>query len=139
MRISDWSSDVCSSDLQRGDDVVFGHRGHAPQVGYLAARFTQGQVAQCKRLVARYAAGAQAGVVDAAERVAVEAFAADGLLDAADDGRGRLAAELLVEDRAGERIDRVERPAPARVRVDRADPLHPLAELEIGRAHVRTP
>src|SRR3546814_3847573 len=123
MRISDWSSDVCSSDLadavdrhQRGDDVVFGHRGHAPQVGYLAARFTQGQVAQCQRLVARYAAGAQAGVVDAAERVAVEAFAADGLLDAADDGRGRLAAELLVEDRAGERIDRVER--------------------QIGRAHV---
>src|SRR3546814_7427884 len=101
MRISDLSSDVCSSDL---------------------ARFTQGQVAQCQRLVARYAAGAQAGVVDAAERVAVEAFAADGLLDAADDGRGRLAAELLVEDRAGERIDRVERPAPARVRVDRADP-----------------
>src|SRR3546814_15053673 len=99
MRISDLSSDVCSSDL---------------------ARFTQGQVAQCKRLVARYAAGAQAGVVDAAERVAVEAFAADGLLDADDDGRGRLAAELLVEDRAGESIARVERPAPARGRVDRA-------------------
>src|SRR3546814_8410602 len=133
MRISDWSSDVCSSDLQRGDDVVFGRRGHAPQVGYLAARFTQGQVAQCKRLVARYAAGAQAGVVDAAERVAVEAFAADGLLDAADDGRGRLAAELLVEDRAGERIDRVERPAPARVRVGRRSEEHTFEEREEER------
>src|SRR3546814_7111244 len=54
-----------------------------------------------------------------------------------DDGRGRLAAELLVEDRAGERIDRVERPAPARVRVDRADPLHPLAELAIAPGQVR--
>src|SRR3546814_2126872 len=85
----------------------------------------------------RAAAGGQAGVVDAAELVAVEAFAADGLLDAADDGGGRLAAELLVEDRAGERIDRVERPAPARVRVDRADPLHPLAELAIAPGQVR--
>src|SRR3546814_19079346 len=80
----------------------------------------------------RAAAGGQAGVVDAAERVAVEAFAADGLLDAADDGRGRLAAELLVEDRAGERTDRVERPAPARVRVDRADTIPPLSELAVA-------
>src|SRR3546814_18348074 len=93
----------------------------------------------------RAAAGGQAGVVDAAERVAVEAFAADGLLDADDDGGGRLAAELLVEERAGERIDRVERPAPARVRVDRAAPLHPLPALahtpgqvrELGRASGR--
>src|SRR3546814_18372432 len=35
MRISDWSSDVCSSDLQHGDAAVAGHEGD-PQLAAAA-------------------------------------------------------------------------------------------------------
>ena len=76
------------------------------------------------------------GVVAARQRVAVEAVAVDRGFDAADDRRRGLAAELLVEDRARQRIDRIERLAPARIGLDRAELLHPCAELAVALAEV---
>src|SRR3546814_1450780 len=47
MRISDWSSDVCSSDLAQVDQLAVGeagagqHRGHAPVHGVEAVRLAE--------------------------------------------------------------------------------------------------
>src|SRR5690606_12699416 len=48
-----------------------------------------------------------------------------------------LAAELLVKDGAGQRVDRVEGLAPARVGLDRPEPAHPRAQLAVALAQVR--
>src|SRR5690606_23485313 len=84
---------------QRLDDRVVLHHRHAPQVGDLARLFAPRQVAQREQLVAGNPAGADGRVIAARQGVAMEAFAADGFLYPADDGRRGLAAELLVEDR----------------------------------------
>src|SRR5690606_3370545 len=89
-----------------------------------------------KQLVAGNAAGPDGRVVAARQRVAMETVAADGGLDATDDGGRGLAAELLVEDRPGQRIDRVEALAPARIGFDHPDPLHPRGELAIALRQV---
>src|SRR5690606_7389499 len=122
---------------QRGDDRVLVHGRHLPQRRDLAGRLAPGQVAQGQGLVAGGAAGAQAGVVDARQGVAVKAVAADRRLDPADDGRRGLAAELLVHDRAGERIHRVEALAPARIGPDRPQAAHPGAQLAVALLQIR--
>src|SRR5690606_9053546 len=78
--------------------------------------------------------------------VGVQPCASDRRLHAPDDGRGGLAAELLEQDRARQRIDRVEPGTPARLRSDHADALHPrtqptVAPLQVvpGRRRVETP
>jgi len=72
----------------------------------------------------------------------MQAARADRGLDPADDGRGGLAAELLKQDRARQRIDRIEALAPTRIARNRAafervDFLHPRTELAVALAQVR--
>lgn len=50
--------------------------------------------------------------------------------------RPREATYLPFNDAAGQPIDRIERLAPARVGVDRPEPLHPRAELAVAPAQV---
>src|SRR3546814_1817761 len=50
LRISDWSSDVCSSDLRDGPDAIAGFRGTG---GYLAAASTM-MVAEFVKAVGSY-------------------------------------------------------------------------------------
>src|SRR5690606_19643861 len=63
------------------------------------------------------------------------------LFHPAGDGGGGLAAELLVEDRARQRIHGIEAPLPARVRRDGADPLQPWRQpavpLQVGPCRLR--
>src|SRR5690606_25909472 len=91
---------------------------------------------QCQRLVAGHAAGAQRGIVDPSQRVGMQPPAADRRLHAPDDGRGRLAAELLEQDRARQRIDRIEAGTPARLRFDHADALHPCTQAPVAPLQV---
>src|SRR3546814_14744831 len=44
MRISDWSSDVCSSDLAKGDQAVFGDAGEASEFAMRCDADTQRMV-----------------------------------------------------------------------------------------------
>src|SRR3546814_10394553 len=100
--------------------------------GAFARLLAPRQVAQRQCLVAGNAAGAQPGVIDPRQRVAVETVAADRRLDPADDrGRG-LAAQLLVHDRASQRVDRIAWLAPAGVGFDLPPPGHPRAKLSVA-------
>src|SRR3546814_7894054 len=71
MRISDWSSDVCSSDLAQVDQLAVGeagagqHRGHAPVHGVEAVRLAE-------EVVRRLAAAADARQLGDAVRLDVQ-------------------------------------------------------------------
>jgi hypothetical protein len=105
--------------------------GHLAQRRDLAAALVRREVAQREQLVARHAAAAHRRIVEPVERVRVQPLPARGRFDTPHDRRGRLARQLLVEDRARERVGDVERLAPARVGLDRADALHPGPELAV--------
>src|SRR3546814_7097211 len=66
MRISDWSSDVCSSDLRRGTASFW--RGARPEAGSAAAVLL-GQAEQAERRVAGTDAESQIGRASCRERV----------------------------------------------------------------------
>src|SRR3546814_4182176 len=82
MRISDWSSDVCSSDLQRGDGLL---PGQVQVVTGMAA--TLGRVEQAARL--RRVQGRQ-------ERGQVDGATADEFVPRVDEGADEGRSHLLV-------------------------------------------
>ena len=66
-------------------------------------------------------------IIDQAQCVAMQARTAYRCFHPPDDGRCGLAGQLLVEDRAGQRIDGIKTAAPLFLRRDRPDAFDPAA------------
>src|SRR3546814_7005249 len=106
MRISDWSSDVCSSDLGAGQETQgIGAAGRLGDAEGLQAQLTLGDARQIALLL-RLASVPQQGAHGVHLRVAGGAVAA-GLLDllqnGADRGQRQAAAAVLFGNQRGDR------------------------------------